>query len=161
MIRPLTRADEAAVWSLLQAAADYVRLERGQEPDSALLEEVSTDAPPGLSPDDSYRAGLFDNATLLAIADMSFGYPEAGDCYLGLMLLRPTARGQGRGAQVLRHMEAVARDKGAVRMLLTVLHANRRGRSFWESQGFDDTGRSGEVTLGRRTQPVQRLAKLL
>ncbi len=161
MIRPLTRADEAAVWSLLQAAADYVRLERGQDPDAALLKEVYTDAPPGLSPDESYRVGLYDSTTLIAIADMSFGYPEADDCYLGLMLLRPAARGQGHGAGLLRHLEAVARDRGAKRMLLAVLNANPRGRRFWESQGFADTGLSGEVTLGSRTQPVQRLAKPL
>ncbi|WP_431298362.1 GNAT family N-acetyltransferase [Tabrizicola sp. BL-A-41-H6] len=161
MIRPLTRADDAAVFALLQASADYIRMERDEEPSIGLVEEFFTDAPPGLSAENSYHAGLFDGAVLLALAEMSFGYPQPGDSYLGLMMVRGTARGQGAGAQMLRHLEDVARARGARQMFLAVLHANPSGRAFWEREGFSDTGFAGQATLGRKTQAVQRLVKPL
>jgi len=161
MIRPLTRADDAAVLALLQASADYIRLERDEAPSDALVEEFFTDAPPGLSADDGYRAGLFDGEVLLALAEMSFSYPQPGDSYLGLMMVRATARGQGAGGRMLRHLEGVARTRGAAQMVLAVLDANPRGRAFWHREGFRDTGLAGEVTLGCKTQAVQRLVKTL
>lgn len=161
MIRPLNRADDAAVWSLLQASADYTRLERDEEPSAGLVDEFFNDAPPGLSAEDGYRAGLFDGEVLLALAELSFGFPEAGDCYLGLMMVRGATRGQGAGVQMLRHLEGVARARGARQMFLAVLHANPRGRAFWEREGFSDTGLDGQVTLGRKTQGLQRLVKPL
>lgn len=161
MIRLLTRADEATIWALLQASSDYIRLERDEEPRPCLVDEYLTDAPPGVDPQTSYRAGLFDGDSLLALAEMSFGYPAAGDCYLGLMLLRGTARGQGLGVRMLRHLEGVARGRGARQMFLAVLDANPRGRAFWQREGFRDTGFAGEVTLGRKTQAAQRFVKPL
>jgi GNAT superfamily N-acetyltransferase len=161
MIRALDPADRDAIWALMQASADYIWLERGEEPLPALVDEFFNDAPPGLAAKDGYRGGLFDGSTLLALAEMSFGFPEPGDSYLGLMLVRSAARGRGAGKRLLRHLEGVARSRGANQMFLAVLDANPRGRAFWQREGFEPTGRHGTVTLGRKTQAVQRLGKLL
>lgn len=161
MIRALDPADLDAIWSLMQASADYIWLEREEEPLPALVDEFFNDAPPGLVAEDGYRAGVFDGGTLLALAEMSFGFPDPGDSYLGLMLVRGVARGQGVGARLLRHLEAVARERGAGQMFLAVLDANPQGRAFWEREGFAPTGRHGTVTLGRKTQAVQRFVKPL
>ncbi len=66
------------------------------------------------------------------MAEMAFGYPEAGDAYIGLMLLATEARGQGLGTMFLDHLTDLARARGARRQLLAVLDANPRGRRFWE-----------------------------
>jgi GNAT superfamily N-acetyltransferase len=161
MIRPLTRADDAAIWALMQASADYIWMEREEEPHLYLVDEFFDDAPPGLAAKDGYRAGLFDGDALNALAEMSFGYPEAGDSYLGLMIVRSTARGSGAGVRLLRHLEAVARGRGVRQMFLAVLDANPRGRAFWEREGFVATDRRGTVTQGKKTQPVQRFGKTL
>lgn len=161
MIRPLTRADDAAIWALYQASADYIRLERDEAPQPYLIEEFFTDAPPGKSPEDGYRAGLFDGETLLALSEMSFGYPADGDSYIGLMMVRPTDRSQGQGARLLAHLEAVARARGARQMFLAVFDANPKARRFWERNGFAFTGLARQVTLGQKTQGVVRLMKPL
>jgi GNAT superfamily N-acetyltransferase len=161
MIRPLTRADDAAIWALLQASGDYIWLEREEVPLPYLVDEFFEDAPPGLAAADGYRAGLFTGGALVALAEMSFGYPAAGDSYLGLMMVRSTARGSGAGAQLLAHMEQAAQARGAAQMFLAVLDANPRGRVFWERQGFGVTDHHGTVTLGRKTQGVKRFVKPL
>lgn len=159
MIRPLTRADSAAIWALMQASADYIWMEREEEPRLYLVEEYFDDAPPGIDPATSHRAGLFDGPRLLALAELSFGFPASGDCYLGLMMVRAEARGSGAGVRLLRHLEDVARERAARQMFLAVLVANPRGRAFWEREGFIATGPTRQVTLGSKTQAAQRFVK--
>lgn len=161
MIRPLSRADDAAIWGLLQASADYVWMEREEPPLPYLVDEFFADAPPGKSPADGYRAGVFDGPELQALAELSFGYPEEGDSYLGLMIVRSAARGAGVGAALLRHLEGVARSRRAARLFLAVLDANPRASAFWRREGFQPTGKTGTVTLGQKTQTVARLVKPL
>ncbi len=161
MIRPLTRADDAAIWAVLQASADYIRMEREEEPQRYLIDEFFTDAPPGCDAADGYRAGIFEDDVLLALAEISFGYPASSDSYLGLMIVRDTARGGGVGARLLRHMEMVARERGAKGMFLAALDANPRGRIFWEREGFSPTEWHGMVTLGPKSQGARRFVKRL
>jgi GNAT superfamily N-acetyltransferase len=161
VIRPLTRNDHSAILALFHASADYIRLERDEEPGPQLVEEFFSDAPPGQRPEDGHRSGIFDGETLLALAEMSFGFPTEGDSYLGLMMVREAARGQGLGRQLLCHLEDIARSKGAHRMFLAVFDANPRALSFWQRQGFLPTGVRGSVTNGAKTQGVVRLVKPL
>ena len=161
MIRPLTQADTATIWAFMQASADYIWMEREEEPRPYLVEEYLTDAPPGIDPPSSHRAGLFDGETLVALAELAFGFPGPQDSFLGLMMVRSTARGNGAGARLLRHLEEVARARGAARMFLAVLDGNPRGRAFWTREGFTPTGVKRTVTLGQKTQASERLFKPL
>lgn len=138
-IRPLDPAtDRAAVARMLTEAQDYYHLWLGHAPGPAQVEEVFTAGPPGCDAARSHRLGLFLDGRLGGVAELSFGFPEPQDAYLGLMILSPSARGQGHGAAFLAHVETLAR--GAPRLYLAVLEANPRGRAFWEAQGFTPTG---------------------
>lgn len=162
LIRPLDPvADRPAVDALFRAARDYILVERDAEPDDAVTDEFFTDAPPGCDPANSARLGLFDGANLIAVAEMAFGYPEARDAYLGLMVVAEAARGSGAGRKLLRHLEDLARARGMARMFLAVLEANPRGRAFWEREGFALAVANREVTLGTKTQIAHRLGKAL
>lgn len=61
---------------------------------------------------------------------------EPGEWYLGLLLLKPGARGHGLGEGVLRAAEGWAREQGARRMRLACAEQNTAGRRFWERQGY-------------------------
>ena len=161
-IRPLDPlADRAVVERFIAEAADYIRLERGEEPGPGMTNEFFAEAPPGCDPSASLRLGLFDGQRLIAIAEAAFGFPEPDDAYLGLMIVAPAARGAGGGARFLRHIEAAARAQGKQNLYLAVLDANPRGQAFWESQGFAVVLRDRPVTMGRKTQTAKRLLKRL
>jgi ribosomal protein S18 acetylase RimI-like enzyme len=81
-----------------------------------------------------------DDQRLSGVAELSFGFPEPTDAYLGLMLLGPWAQGVGHGCAFLAHAETLARARGAATLYLAVLDANPRGRAFWTRQGFRPTG---------------------
>ncbi len=162
LVRPLDPiADREAVADLFRRSADYVLLERGEPPGEEVVNEFFTDAVPGSSAAAQLKLGMAENGPLIGLADMGFGYPAAGDAYIGLLQFDAAARGRGLGARFLRHLEAAARAAGARRMFVAVLDANPRGRAFWQREGFTVETEAVPVTLGRRTQGASRLVKPL
>lgn len=140
LIRTLDPANDLPLVEVLYAeASDYWLLADRVPPDRAKAAAFFTDAPPGADATRSHRLGLFVGGRLSGVAELSFGFPEPDDAYLGLMLLAPRMRGGGYGAQFLAHVEALARRAGAPRLCLAVLEANPRGRAFWQREGFAPT----------------------
>ncbi len=178
-IRPLDPAEAPLVAAFYRAAPDYWLLAEGQLDPGRQAAAFFADGPPGCDPAESDRLGLFlppppgtalaapgasppprgegrgvggpgaGQGLLSGVAEVSYGFPDPGDAYLGLMLLGPWAQGQGHGRAFLADCIARARAKGAPRMFLAVLEANPRGRAFWQREGFAPTGLSRrDVTTG-------------
>ena len=145
LIRSLDPAQDLAAVTALQAEAqDYWLLAEGHCDPARKAAEYFTDCPPQCDPAQSLRLGLFDDGQLGGIAELSFGFPNPGDAYLGLMLLAPRLRGIGAGPILLADIEARARAADAPRLYLGVLEANPRGRAFWQRMGFQPTGKTGQ-----------------
>lgn len=143
VIRALRPQDDlGAVADFYRDAPDYWILAEGAVDPARQAAEFFTDCPPGCDPAQSDRLGLFLDSRLSGVAEVSYGFPEPGDAYLGLMILGPWARGAGHGQVFLAQAQALARGRGAARIYLAVLEANPRGRAFWERQGFRPTGLS-------------------
>ncbi|MGO4855314.1 GNAT family N-acetyltransferase [Phaeovulum sp. W22_SRMD_FR3] len=164
----MARTHADAVLTFYRRAADYVQLETGTLPDMGLVEEFFADVPPGCDPARSLKLGLYlphpqgdgagEGAPVLAgIADLGFGYPEARDAYLGLLLLAPEARGQNWGQRFLRHLRREAELRGARRLVLAVLADNPRGRAFWEREGFRIELTTPPMQMGRRLNVRHRM----
>ncbi len=161
-IRPLDPvSDRALVDAFFVEATDYILLERDEPPGPDVTEEFFTDTPPGCDPATSLRIGLFKDGHLIAVGETAFGYPEAHDAYLGLMIVSPRARGTGAGSFLLRHIEAEALARQKKNLYLAVLDANPRGQSFWEREGFAIAATDRPVTLGAKTQTAKRMVKAL
>lgn len=142
-IRPLHPiADIDLIVALYQQAPDYWLLAEGVADPDRQAAEFFTDGSPGHDPALSHRLGLFLDDRLSGVAEVSYGFPEPGDAYLGLMLLAPWAQGAGHGRAFLAHVESLARSRAAPRLYLAVLEANARGRAFWTREGFAATGLS-------------------
>ena len=143
-IRELFPSETALVAQFYREAPDYWLLAEGRVDPDHQASEFFTDAPPNCNPDESDRLGLFLNHRLSGVAELSYGFPEGSDAYLGLMLLGPWAQGAGRGKTFLAHAETLARKRHAPRLYLAVLDANPRGRAFWEREGFKPTGKRSQ-----------------
>jgi ribosomal protein S18 acetylase RimI-like enzyme len=129
-------ADIGAVLELMQRGADYIRLEDGHGPDAVRAEDFLTALVPGGRADQAVKLGIMQAGRMVGIIDLGFGYPQEDDAYIGLLLLDPAVRGQGLGVAARSHVEAIARQRGAKRMLVAVLAENPGGQAFWQSQGF-------------------------
>jgi GNAT superfamily N-acetyltransferase len=128
--------DRAAVARLFADAADYVLLEDGRAPDEATMDNFFNERPPNVGAADAVHIGMFDADRLLGILGVVFGYPDANDSYIGLLLLAPQARGSGFGGQALAYATALARARGSTRQLVAVLDKNPKGLAFWDREGF-------------------------
>lgn len=149
-------SDLRAVETVYRCAADYLALESGLAPEAAARAFFEERPPTG--DDAPLKFGVVDdNGDLVAIGDLAFGYPEPTDAYLGLLLLVPAVRGEGLGQAILGEVMRLARARGAPRLLLGVLDANRRARAFWERQGFKPNRTSGPHAFGERQHMVHRL----
>lgn len=158
MIRELhPETDLAAVAAFLDEAADYWLLADGEAPGPTAAADFFADCPPDCDPAASRRLGLFVGGRLSGLAELAFGFPKAGDAYLGLMILAPRLRGQGFGQTLLAHAETLARAANAPALYLGVIEANPRGRAFWDRHGFRPTG----VTRTDARNVTHRLVKPL
>lgn len=128
--------DLKAVEDLFIAATDYVQLETGAAPTDQTARDFFEDRPPGIKDADVLHLGLAEDGALCGLLAMSFGYPEARDSYIGLLLLAPDARGAGRGKAAVEAATTIARMRGADRMLVAVLDANPKAQAFWSREGF-------------------------
>lgn len=142
-IRELLPGETALVAQFYREAPDYWLLAEGRVDPAHQASKFFTDAPPNCDPAESDRLGLFLNQRLSGVAELSYGFPEGNDAYLGLMLLGPWAQGAGHGRTFLAHAEMLARKRHAARLYLAVLDANPRGRAFWNREGFTPTGKRG------------------
>lgn len=154
-LRPDT--DLAIVAAFMAEAADYWIMAEGAAPGPDAAQEFFTDGPPGRDPALSRHLGLFHEGRLSGLAELSFGFPDAGDAYLGLMILAPRLRSHGLGPGLLAHVETLARAAAAPNLYLAVLGANTRGRAFWDRHGFHPTGISrddGRHIIHRLVKPL-------
>ncbi|WP_299907627.1 GNAT family N-acetyltransferase [uncultured Paracoccus sp.] len=159
LIRPLDpAADLPLVAGFYAEAPDYWLLAEGVLPGPEKARDFFTDCPPGSDPAAAHRLGLFLDDRLSGLVELSFGFPEPEDAYLGLMILGPWAQGGGHGARALAHVEALARQAGCPRLYLGVLGRNPRGWAFWQREGFAATGVSRVTDQGDR---VHRMMKTL
>ncbi len=126
-----------AVLEFFSRAADYALMERDEFPDATSVQAFFEDCPPGCDPASSLKLACFDGQdAIIGIADMAFGFPEALDAYIGLLLIDPNLRAQGIGRRFVHHLVREARTRGCQRILAAVLDVNARGRRFWEREGF-------------------------
>jgi GNAT superfamily N-acetyltransferase len=142
LIRRLDPSEAPLVAAFYRDAPDYWLLAEGTVDPDRQAAEFFTDGPPGCDPGRSHHLGLFLEDRLSGVAEVSYGFPEPQDAYLGLMLIGPWAQGAGHGRAFLAHAETLARSRGAARLYLAVLEANPRGRAFWQREGFRPTGLS-------------------
>ena len=142
LLRQIEPSEAPLVGQFYRDAPEYWILAEGSVDPYLKAQEFFTDAPPSCDPEQSHHLGLFLGNRLSGVVELSYGFPEPTDAYLGLMLIGPWAQGMGHGKIFLNHAETLARSRAARRLYLAVLEANPHGCAFWEREGFTHTGRS-------------------
>lgn len=158
-IRELFPTESALVAQFYREAPDYWLLAEGRMNPNDKASDFFTDAPPNCDPTTSDRLGAFLQSRLSGVAELSYGFPERSDAYLGLMLLGPWAQGKGHGHAFLAHVENLARKRHAALLYLAVLDVNPRGRAFWIREGFTPTGKRRQDKITGHW--IERLVKTL
>jgi len=135
----------------------YGRPARPDEAKQMLLER-----PPGLKPEQGSLVALRDTVgQLVGILEAVSDFPAPDEWYLGLMLLAPEVRGQGRGEAIIRAYEDWLRGQGARLLRLGVAEPNPSALRFWTRMGFREEKWVGPLEQGLLTYRVLRMSKPL
>lgn len=139
--RRATESDVDAIVALVGHAYRGTGGEPGWTTEAHLFEGPRTDA-------DDVRATLAAPEHTLVVAEEAgrlVGCCTVSDrgrvAYFGMFAVSPTAQGSGLGTALLAEAERVARDeRGAVRMIMTVITTRAELLAWYERRGYVRTG---------------------
>ncbi|MHB0878146.1 MAG: GNAT family N-acetyltransferase [Anaerolineae bacterium] len=135
MLRPLNAEDAPAVLAVYRACEDFLAL--GPQPE-ATPGMVADDMAHSAASGGTYR-GIWRQGAMIGVVDhLAAGYEDRPDlAYISLLMLVPTARGNGIGAAVVRRLEAeVAADAGVTAIGCSAQVNNPAALRFWQRQGY-------------------------
>lgn len=155
-------ADVELFQPLLERGEDFFQrcFGRPTRPDEA--KQTLLERPPGLKPEQGHLVALRDTGgQVVGILEAVSDFPAPDEWYLGLMLLAPEVRGQGRGEAVIRAYEAWLRGQGARLLRLAVAEPNPAALRFWTRMGFREEKWVGPLEMGLLTYRLLRMTKPL
>jgi len=160
VFRPLGEAEGPALQRLLERCADFELLMSGAPPTSEAAVELMEACPAGCPIEKKLVFGVERDGDLIGALDLLRDYPEAGDWYLGLLLLAPEERSSGLGAEIVEAVRSwIVTQKGrAIR--LAVHDQNEAAARFWERMGFQPVGTAVQERAAQTNQVVRMELRL-
>ncbi len=130
------------VADVITACADYFQLIEGGPPRRDVeMEGFFHGLPPGCVPADKSLLGFYLDGRIAGISLTVRRWNAPYKAHIGLLLLAPSARGQGNGRRAYVRLEAEAKTwPGISRLRLAVIDGNEAGMRFWQRMGFAPTG---------------------
>ena len=155
LVRRLVPEDADLLQPLYEQCSAFFELTNGVPPAQTAARDEFDDVPDGKTPDDIYIFGLFDarDALVGAIAAVRH-YPDEQTWWLGLMLLAPAQRRQGRGTDFYQAFEHWVATQGSDHISLIAIETNQSGRQFWQQMGFEVTRTIASKQFKRKVHRV-------
>lgn len=148
----LRHADIGALQALLESCEAFEILVSGAPPAPDAAAELLVDRPPALPLDRKLVLGVESESGLIGVVDLLRDFPAASGWYLGLMLLKPQARGAGLGARLYEALAGWIASQGGERIRLAVQTQNTGGLRFWTRLGFSEIRRTNQQAARRENQ---------
>ena len=163
---PATEPDFPALVTLVNSAYRGQGAQAGWTTEAGYIDGQRIDL-------DSLKQDLAEapNAVLLTLRDEPDGpllgcvwlepdadIPDGRAWYLGMLTIRPDLQDRKLGAALLAHGEAYARDHGAQRIRMTVVHLRDTLIAWYQRRGYALTGETKPFPVGERFgKPQQAL----
>ena len=93
--------------------------------------------PSGITMDDKYYFGFFDDRELIAIMDLIDGYPKAEIAYIGFFMMNPQYQGKQTGTAIIAEVIDYLQSTGKTSVRLAIDKGNPQSTHFWKKNGFD------------------------
>lgn len=157
----LGAGDLAELIVLQNSCAEFFQLVHGRSPARADAEELLTDRPDGLPPEDKRVIAIRKDDRLIGVLDLLSNYPQVDSWYLGLLMLDPEYRGEGIGDAICEATFAWIARQGGRDLMLIVQEQNPAARRFWSRTGFQSIGETVQRLDGGRQNTVTRMIRPL
>jgi len=138
----LKEEDICHIKSLCERSKDYFFMDQGVEPNELTAIEILESLPPKIQKEDKHVIGYFDKEKgLVALVDLIKNYPTLKEWTLGLLLLDPSFRKKGIGAQIHKKIVSWISAQNGTSIRIGVLE-NNKAVNFWEKIGYHSISNS-------------------
>lgn len=161
-VTKLGEADVPALQDLHERCHVFLELLYGHPPEPDSAAQLLAELPEGRSAEDKFLFGLYlEGAQPMAgVLESIRGFPDAGEWFIGFLVLDPAYRSAGLGTRFVQAFEGWVRSQGASGLRLIVSERNSGATRFWQSQGYTVTGTAQHRAHGRE-HTVLRMRKPL
>ena len=134
-VRRLGTDDVKEILALCRSNPQYYAY-CGKEASAELIEQDLVIIPPGISAEQKYYVGFFEDTKLVAVMDLIDGYPEADCAFIGFFMLHGRLQGRGVGSKLMAEVFAYLRARAIRRCRLGIDKDNPQSNHFWKKNGF-------------------------
>ncbi len=96
--------------------------------------------PPGMTPDDKYYVGFFQDGRLIAVMDLITNYPDTHTVFIGLFMMEKSEQGRGIGSCIVSECARGFKNAGVRCVRLGFAKGNPQSEAFWRKNGFEPVG---------------------
>ena len=136
-VRKLHHDDVEMIYNFCKSNTQYYEY-CGKEPSIELIERDLEITPLGLSIEQKYYVGFFDEETLVAIIDLYDGYPDEKTAYIGFFMMNKEYQGKGIGTKIIAVLLEYLKCVEFERVRLGYEKDNPQSKHFWKKNQFED-----------------------
>ncbi len=155
-------AEVPALQALHERCHVFLELVYGHPPEPDSAARLLAELPEGRSVEDKFLFGLYPEGerSMVGTLEVIRSFPEAGEWFIGFLVLDPEYRSAGLGTRFVDAFEAWVRGQGATGLRLIVQEVNPGALRFWQHRGYAVTGMAQHRAHGRE-HTVVRMRKPL
>jgi len=145
-IVPLTTDNYTIARDVYFSNQPYFQLFGNMADDSSIFATINK-LPDGISQDNKLIAAICDEDEPVAIIDLIIDYPNKGELWLGLLLVRGDVQSHSKGKSIMFYTMQAAQEAGFNKISLGVHNKNPRAFRFWQKMGFYYERVSGDFLI--------------
>ena len=134
-VRKLGTDDVERIYSFCASHTIYYRY-CGSKLTREVIENDLQITPPGISLEDKYYIGFFEEDELIAIMDLINGYPTDDEAFIGFFMINSQYEGKELGSNLISELMQYLKMQGFVACRLGIDRDNPQSTHFWKKNGF-------------------------
>ena len=135
-VRILEEADIEMLVEICKQNTVFYEYTEARPTKENILDDMKA-TPSGITMDDKYYFGFFDDRELIAIMDLIDGYPKAEIAYIGFFMMNPQYQGKQIGTAIIDEVIDYLLSTGKTLVRLAIDKGNPQSTHFWKKNGFD------------------------
>ena len=135
-VRKLNLDDVEMIYTFCKSNTQYYKY-CGKGLSTELIESDLKITPPGISIEQKYYIGFFEQGKLIAIMDLIDGYPDCDFAYIGFFMMNSELQGIGNGSKIISEVLNYLKNIGFKKCQLGIDKANPQSNHFWRKNGFE------------------------
>lgn len=135
-VRKLCADDVEMIYTLCRSNTQYYEY-CGKDISIDLIEQDMRIVPSGISMEQKYYIGFFENGTLAAIMDFIAGYPQSDCIFIGFFMMERKLEGAGIGSKLISEVLHDLKNQGFRKCRLGIDKDNPQSNHFWRKNGFE------------------------